>query len=62
VLQVVKTEGGQDLSPFMELEEIPPDDINEQTADMIEELQSVTPNPDIAGKYVTKLLRQAIKL
>jgi hypothetical protein len=33
-----------------------PDDTNEQTANMIEEPQSVTPNPDIPGKYATKLL------
>ncbi len=46
----------QDLSPFMQLEEIPSDDTNEQTADMIEEPQSVTPNPDIPSKYATKLL------
>jgi hypothetical protein len=32
------------------------DDTNEQTANMIEELPSVSPNPDIAGKYATKLL------
>jgi hypothetical protein len=36
--------------------EIPSDDTNEQTADMIEELQAVCPNLDIAGKYATKLL------
>jgi len=29
------------------------DDTNEQTADMIEEPQSVSPNPDIAGKCAT---------
>jgi hypothetical protein len=32
------------------------DDTNEHTADMIQESQSVSPNPDIAGKYATKLL------
>jgi hypothetical protein len=32
------------------------DDTNEQTADMIEEPQLVSPNQDIAGKYATKLL------
>ncbi len=36
-------------------------DTNEQTADMIEEPRSVFPNLDIAGKYGTKLLWQAIK-
>ncbi len=44
------------------IEEIPSDDTNEQTADMIEELQSVSPDLDIAGKYATKLLWQANKL
>ncbi len=39
-----------------------PHDTNEQIADLIEELQSVSPNPDIAGKYATKLLWQAIKV
>jgi hypothetical protein len=29
---------------------------------MIEEPQSVTPNPDIPSKYATKLLWQAIQL
>jgi hypothetical protein len=32
------------------------DDTNEHTADMIQESQSVSPNPDIAGKYATTLL------
>jgi hypothetical protein len=32
------------------------DDTNEQTSDMIEEPQSVSPNLDIAGKCATKLL------
>jgi len=51
----------QDLSPFMELEEIPPDDINEQTFDMIEELQSVTPNPDIAGPTIEENIEEHLE-
>jgi hypothetical protein len=38
------------------IKEIPPYDTNEQTTDMVEKLQSISPNLDIARKYATKLL------
>jgi hypothetical protein len=61
--------GQQGLSAFEEMneefvldtfehftEEFLPDYTNEQTTDMIEELPSISPYLDFAGKYATKLL------